>query len=374
MRKFIKSVVAAVLVASMSVAGLATMASAKSVSLSQLPKAYYDWASVEKICTTGTGRGDYEAYVSEELAGVPNQILRRVTTLDTMYDRKIVSRDISKISGSDKLTKGDVVQFGMASLHGSMYQGICELFTFADIKWYLKTECDWSDKDCEILKDDAVDYIITSINNQFDNSYSNAYHADVTETGYVTRPYTQAEAEKYWDKIVMVFDKSPCVVNERIPDGMGYRANLNYINIFDMKDDQVYYDLAGRSITKADVFSGTMATGYYCDGATKNAQKILNGEKVSTTPTLTKSAKIAKTQLNKVMKGLKDGSVKMTTAEYKALKKIYQNADMPSSVISGKTFNKNLKIALVQKLRYALPYMSNAQVKSLRVQLAGILA
>ena len=49
MRKFIKSVVAAVLVASMSITGLATMASAKSVSLSQLPKAYYDWASVEKI-------------------------------------------------------------------------------------------------------------------------------------------------------------------------------------------------------------------------------------------------------------------------------------------------------------------------------------
>ena len=304
---------------------------------------------------------------------MPNQILRRVTTLDTMYDRKIVDRDINKISGSDKLTKGDVVQLGIASLHGSMYQGNCELFTFADIKWYLKTECGWSDKDCEILKDDAVDYIMTSINKEFDSIY-NVYSASLTETGYVTRPYTQAEAEKYWDKIVMVFDKSPCIASDKYADGLGYRGYLNYINIFDMKDDQVYYDLAGRSITKADVFSGTMATGYYCDGATKNAQKILNGEKVSTTLTLTKSAKIAKTQLNKVMRGLKDGSVKMTTAEYKALKKIYQNADMPSSVISGKTFNKNLKIALVQKLRYALPYMSKAQVKSLRVQLAGILA
>lgn len=368
MRKFIKSVVAAVLVASMSVTGLATMASAKTTS-SQLPKSYYDWFAMDEAFLNG---GDYDDYVFETLSGVPNQILRRVTTLDTMYDRKIVGRDISKISGADKLTKGDVVQLGVSGLQASTSRGTCDLLTFADIKWYLKTECGWSDKDCKILKDDAVDYIMTSINKEFDSLY-NAYSADLTETNYITRPYTQAEAEKYWDKIVMVFDKSPCIVNEKYADGLGYRAHLNYINIFDMKDDQVYYDLAGRSITKADVFSGTMATGYYCDGATKNAQKILNGEKVSTTPTLTKSAKIAKTQLNKVMKGLKDGSVKMTTAEYKALKKIYQSADMPSSVISGKTFNKNLKIALVQKLRYALPYMSNAQVKSLRVQLAGIL-
>ena len=173
MRKFIKSVIAAVLVASMSVTGLATMASAKTTS-SQFPKSYYDWFA---ICEAVLNGGDYDEYVAETLSGVPNQILRRVTTLDTMYDRKIVGRDISKISGADKLTKGDVVQLGVSSLQASTSRGTCDLLTFADIKWYLKTECGWSDKDCKILKDDAVDYIMTSINKEFDSLY-NAYSAD----------------------------------------------------------------------------------------------------------------------------------------------------------------------------------------------------
>lgn len=391
MRKFLKSVVAAILVASMSVTGLATIASAKNVSYSQLPKAYYDWAMVEKYENSGKFywdaledmgwglSGNYGASEAEEFIGIPAQLIRRTITFENMYSRDVVGRDASKIHGVDKLTKGDVVRYAVWSLRKCASEGgWCELYTYADIVWYLMNECGWSREDCEIFKDDAVDYILNCVNPEFE-SLMNYYRKERSDTNYVTRKYTEEEAEQYWDRIVLVFDESPCIVNKKYAEGLGYKASLRYINMLDMKNNQVYYDMAGRTITKTDVKSGILASGYYCDGSTKNAQKLLSGDTTtsdskSTTPTLTKSAKVAKTQLNKVLKGLKAGTITMSNAEYKALRKLYQNSGMPSSEIKGKTFNKNLKIAMVQKLRYALPYMSNAQVKSLRTQLAGILA
>lgn len=388
MKKTLKAMVSVLMATIISVTSLCTMASAQ-VSISDLPKSYYNWEAIEKAVLSG---GDYEKYISEEATGVGNQLIKRVVTLDNMFDREVANRDLTKIRGADKYTHGDVVKCTLSSLHWLLNESAngtfnYELFTYADLVWYLKTYCGYTDKQCEVFKDEAVEYILNVINPLFDslnNYYSKSLAKTYSPTGYVTRHYTKEEAEKYWDKIVLVFDEAPCTyTNVALSAGgttrkFGYKAHYKLVNIFDMKEDQVYYDLAGRGITKADVLSGICATGYYLETSTKNAQKVMNGEKVTTPNTDTKptaaARKAAKTLINKTKLGLNKGTVKMSTAEYKKLRTLYKAVDMPASVVKGKTFNKNLKIAIVQKLNYALPYMTAKQVSSLRSQLKAILA
>lgn len=389
MKKTLKAMVSVLMAVVISVTSLCTMASAQ-VSISDLPKSYYNWEAIEKAVLNG---GDYEKYISEEATGVGNQLIRRVVTLDNMFDRDIVcDRDLKKVKGADKYTHGDVVKCTLSSLHWLLNESAngtfnYELFTYADLVWYLKTYCGYTDKQCEVFKDEAVEYILNAINPLFDslnNYYSKSLAKTYSPTGYVTRHYTKEEAEKYWDKIVLVFDEAPCTyTNVALSAGgttrkFGYKAHYKLVNVLDMNDNQVYYDLAGRGITKADVMSGNLATGYYLETSTENAQKVMNGEKVTTPSTDTKptvaTRKAAKTLLNKVKAGLNGGTVKMSNAEYKKLRTLYKAVDMPASVVKGKTFNKNLKIALIQKLNYALPYMTAKQVSSLRSQLKAILA
>lgn len=386
MKKTLKAMVSVLMAAVISVTSLCTMASAQ-VSISDLPKSYYNWEAFEKALLTD---GDFEKYISEEITGVGNQLIRRVVTLDNMFDRDIVcDRDLKKVKGADKYTHGDVVKSALSALHWEMATDTFnfELFTYADLVWYLKTYCGYTDKQCEVFKDEAVEYILNVINPLFEslnNAYSKSLSKTYSSTGYVTRLYTKEEAEKYWDKIVLVFEETPCgyakvaTSSGSTNSRFAYKAYYKLINILDMNDNQVYYDLAGRGITKADVLSGNLATGYYLETSTENAQKVMNGEKVTTPSTDTKptvaARKAAKTLLNKVKAGLNGGTVKMSNAEYKKLRTLYKAVDMPSSVVKGKTFNKNLKIALIQKLNYALPYMTAKQVSSLRSQLKAILA
>lgn len=446
MRKFIKSVVAAVLVASMSVTGLATMASAKTTSSSvdynrdfisydYLPKpnSFYGrdnftgkitefnftendadnlfkgrfgsggreimpiWFENNQVGESIYARSMDRSFPVETLAKNGADCFKGVNDFSAGYYP--AKKDMTPYTGYTPANVAWNMAIALDMCARQQYYGLrgesiidfLTRYTFADLFWYLKQYCGYTDSQIAKFKSEAKLYIKTVLNPLMD--------------GNGARPYTDAEIEKYWDKLVWAFDyDDPTFTHSNASQSVWAKTP---VNVLDMKDDEVFWDYFGHALTKSDVLAGNLPTGYSGDlknvWATSAAKKIMGdtyedwvigktakecyketfkvvatdsiktSDAKTSAPTLTKSAKIAKTQLNKVMKGLKDGSVKMTTAEYKALKKIYQNADMPSSVISGKTFNKNLKIALVQKLRYALPYMSNAQVKSLRVQLAGIL-
>ncbi len=445
MRKFIKSVVAAVLVASMSVTGLATMASAKTTSSSvdynrdfisydYLPKpnSFYgkdnftgevteynftknDADNLMKGWFGSGGRDIMPEWFENNQVGtsIYCRSMDRSFPVETLakngadcfpsnaFSAKYfpVKKDMTCYTGYTPANVAWRMAIDLDMCARQQYYGIRgesahdfgSRYTFADLFWYLKQYCGYTDSQIVKFKSEAKLYIKTALNPLMEANGA--------------RSYTDAEIEKYWDKLIWAFDYDDPTFNHSTASASIWSTTP--VNILDMKDDEVFWDYFGHALTKSDVLAGNLPTGAADDlknvWATSAAKKIMGdtyegwvtgrtakecyketfkvvatdsvktSDAKTSTPTLTKSAKTAQTQLNKVMKGLKAGTVKMTTAEYKALKKIYQSVDMPSSVISGKTFNKNLKIALVQKLRYALPYMSNAQVKSLRVQLAGIL-
>ena len=66
MKKTLKAMVSVLMAAVISVTSLCTMASAQ-VSISDLPKSYYNWEAFEKALLTD---GDFEKYISEEITGV----------------------------------------------------------------------------------------------------------------------------------------------------------------------------------------------------------------------------------------------------------------------------------------------------------------
>lgn len=440
MRKFLKSVVAAVLVASMSVTGLATIASAKTttniseactvnrVSYQYLPKPTTFTQGKEKFifsendadglmsCLYGSGGQDalptwFETGTPETLYYWAEQRMYTIEELSTKGS-DCISNPYAKKWYYDTIgmkkytgyTPANTVWYMAVHLdaavreayYGMQGQAIRDFhtcLTFADMFWYLKQYCGYTDAQIANFKSDAKFFLKNYVNRVL--KY------------YGQREYTDAEIEKYWDVLVLGFSyDQPTYVHDTASGSVNTKG---LINVLDLKDDEVFWDAFGHAMTKQDMFNGNLATGDSFDldnvWATSAAKKIMGNtvndwvygktakdcykkdfkvvatdsvtttsDSKSTAPTLTKSAKVAKTQLNKVLKGLKAGTVTMSNAEYKALRKLYQNSGMPSSEIKGKTFNKNLKIAMVQKLRYALPYMSNAQVKSLRTQLAGILA
>ena len=440
MRKFLKSVVAAVLVASMSVTGLATIASAKTttniseactkdrVSYQYLPKPNtFAKGDSKFIFSKDDADGLMRCYYgSEGQDALPTW--HGIGSPENLYywcERRAYKIEELSSKGSDCITnpyakkwypdaKGMQKYTGYTPVNTAWYMAI-ELdtavretyyglkgkaivdfgtrLTFADMFWYLKQYCGYTDAQIANFKSDAKFFLKNYVNHVLKS--------------YGQREYTDAEIEKYWNVLILGFSyDQPTYCHSVASDSVNTNG---LINVLDLKDDEVFWDGFGHAMTKQDMFNGNLATGDSFDldnvWATSAAKKIMGdtvndwvygktakdcykkdfkvvatdsvtttSDSKSTTPTLTKSAKIAKTQLNKLYKGLKAGTVTMTNAEYKALRKLYQNSGMPSSEIKGKTFNKNLKIALVQKLRYALPYMSNAQVKSLRTQLAGILA
>lgn len=440
MRKFLKSVVAAVLVASMSVTGLATLASAKTttniseactvnrVSYQYLPKPTTFTQGKEKfifsendadgmmgcfygsrgqdVLPTWYGTGipenlyywaEQRMYTIEELSSKGSDCITNPYAKKWYYD----TNDMKKYTGytpantawNMAIELDAAVREAYYGLQGQAIIDFSTRLTFADMFWYLKQYCGYTDTQIANFKSDAKFFLKNYVN--------------PTLKYYSQREYTDAEIEKYWDVLVLGFSYDQPTYAHDTASGSVNTKGL--INVLDLKDDEVFWDAFGHAMTKQDMFNGNLATGASFDldnvWATSAAKKTMGNtvndwvygktakdcykkdfkvvatdsvtttsDSKSTTPTLTKSAKIAKTQLNKVLKGLKAGTITMSNAEYKALRKLYQNSGMPSSEIKGKTFNKNLKIAMVQKLRYALPYMSNAQVKSLRTQLAGILA
>lgn len=446
MRKFLKSVVAAVLVASMSVTGLATIASAKTttniseactvnrVSYQYLPKptTFTGAAPVTGVKTSyifsdsdADGMMSY-FYGSDSQADLPAYFDTTAWNLYYWCERRAYKIEELSSKGKDCITNpyakkwmptssdlkksytgytpantawkmaielDAAVREAYYGLQGQAIIDFSTCLTFADMFWYLKQYCGYTDAQIANFKSDAKFFLKNYVNLILNTRNQ--------------REYTDAEIEKYWNVLILGFSyDQPTYVHSIASDSVNTKG---LINVLDLKDDEVFWDAFGHAMTKQDMFNGNLATGDFFDldnvWATSAAKKIMGNtvndwvhgktakdcykkdfkvvatdsvtttsDSKSTTPTLTKSAKVAKTQLNKVLKGLKAGTVTMSNAEYKALRKLYQNSGMPSSEIKGKTFNKNLKIAMVQKLRYALPYMSNAQVKSLRTQLAGILA
>lgn len=461
MRKFLKSVVAAVLVASMSVTGLATIASAKTttniseaytinrVSYQYLPEpnTFTSWASIplyddagyaypsdisvvnynfsendagilmKYVYGSGVSQRDVPLWYSDSTSNVLFEYAaNRYYTIEELSDK---GKDCFKNSGNanNKLQDANYMKYYTGYTpantawymtidldHGARHgyylipfkktgEDLGSFRTFADLFWYLKQYCNYSDDQIANFKSDAKFYL--------------KYYINALLRGANQRAYTDAEIEKYWNVLISGFSyDEPTYAHFTV--GIHVVKSKTMINILDLKDDEVFWDCSGHALTKQDMLNGNLPVGnsrsldyVYATSAAKKIMgdtvndwvsgktakdcykkdfKVVATDSVtatsdskSTTPTFTKSAKIAKTQLNKVLKGLKAGTITMSNAEYKALRKLYQNSGMPSSEIKGKTFNKNLKIAMVQKLRYALPYMSSEQVKSLRKQLADIL-
>lgn len=271
-------------------------------------------------------------------------------------------------------------------LQGHYVKDFSTRLTFADMFWYLKQYCGYTDAQIVNFKSDAKFFLKNYVN--------------PTLKYYGQREYTDAEIEKYWDVLILGFSYDQPTYCHKTATGTINTDGL--INVLDLKDDEVFWDGFGRAMTKQDMFNGNLATGFACDldcvWATSAAKKIMGDtvndwvigsnvkecykkdfkvvatDSVTTTPTLSSSAKTAKTQLSKLLKGLKAGTITITNTEYKKLRTLYKAVDMPASVVKGKTFNKNLKIAILQKLNYALPYMTAKQVSSLRSQLKAILA
>lgn len=457
MRKFLKSVVASVLVASMSVTGLATIASSKMTTSSSsaqypslfsstyknLPKSntFTSWASIPLYDDAGYCRPSAESVVNYNFSENDSDIImnfiygsgvdqrdtplwyddntsrglyagaaNRAYTIEELSDK---GKDCYKNSGNtgELLRDANSMRYytGYTPANTAWYMAFyldnsvrlsyysirpwndgrdpVSFYTFADLFWYLKQYCGYTDAQIANFKSDAKLYL--------------KYHINPYLRRAGQREYTDAEIEKYWNVIIAgysydepTYDHSTAGIDVVYTDTM--------INVLDLKEDEVFWDKSGHALTKQDMLNGNLPVGdssslsyVYATSAAKKIMgdtvndwvigrtakecykkdfKVVATDSVTTTPTLSSSAKTAKTQLNKVLKGLKAGTITITNTEYKKLRTLYKAVDMPSSVVKGKTFNKNLKIALIQKLNYALPYMTAKQVSSLRSQLKAILA
>ena len=464
MRKFLKSVVAAVLVASMSATGLAPIASAKTTTSSSsaqysslfsstyknLPKSntFTSWACIPLYDDAGYCRPSAESVVNYNFSENDSDIIMnyvygsgvdqrdtplwygdstssalyayaacRYYTIEELSEKGKDCfknsgnagrnlRDASSMKNYTGYTPANTAWYMAFYLDNSVrlsYYSIrpwndgrdpVSFYTFADLFWYLKQYCGYTDAQMANFKSDAKLYL--------------KYHINPYLRGAGQREYTDAEIEKYWNVIIAGFSYDEPTYDHSTA-GTHVVELDTMINVLDLKEDEVFWDLFGHALTKQDMLNGNLPVGdssslsyVYATSAAKKIMgdtvndwvigatakecykkdfKVVAADSVTTTsdsksstPTLTKSAKTAKTQLSKLLKGLKAGTITITNTEYKKLRTLYKAVDMPSSVVKGKTFNKNLKIALVQKLNYALPYMTAKQVSSLRSQLKAILA
>lgn len=434
MKKTLKAMVSVVMAAVISVTSLCTMASAKTgtnisevctkdrVSYQYLPKPTTFTNGSKKFifskddadgimsCFYGTGSQDalpawYDTgvpenlyfwaiqrrYTIEELSSKGSDCITNPYAKKWYYSAKDMKKKYTGYTPTNAawymaIRLDAAVRESYYGLQGQAIIDFTTLYTFADMFWYLKQYCGYTDAQIANFKSDAKFFLKNYVN--------------PTLKYYGQREYTDAEIEKYWDVLILGFSyDQPTYVHDT---ASGSVNTDGLINVLDLKDNEVFWDGFGHAMTKQDMFNGNLATGDSCDldcvWATSAAKKIMGDtvndwvygrtakecykkdfkvvatDSVTTTPTLSSSAKTAKTQLSKLLKGLKAGTITITNTEYKKLRTLYKAVDMPASVVKGKTFNKNLKIALVQKLNYALPYMTAKQVSSLRSQLKAILA
>ncbi len=409
MRKFIKSVVAAVLVASMSVTGLATMASAKTTSSSVSASAVkthsvtlhgitfknvtLDWGSKMNVPVKESykrlGCDESELPFTAEEEAIMRRALLREQSLDeynkmnpynktTLTDDDVLAyfeyncyspeeakyrqaiTETSKTTGDVYVyytNKYDTSKWNidyMPCCNANFFTALRSDITITDAIYYAKNIAGYTKAQVtKMYKTRAVEYLRDKTKERKTGQIklALAYGYDLS--------VSKNEANKYWDKCFY----HKIALSDAVVNTWSYK-------ISDMQSNMVYFDILGRGFTKKDLLMGNLPSGGM-NTLTARAKAVFRKN-----PALEKLAILSKSYqaTYSEFEFKNTDNIFLTNAEAKKLKSYLRkaskgyNVKVYNEIGEATTWNGDV----IAQLYLVYNYLPASQVKSLNTYLAKL--